>query len=299
MKVVNIMKRSRGEKVFNIFNVIIMAVFLIVICVPIIIVLRKSFDAGNQGDLNLSLFPAEFSLLYYKIVMSDKGIYRPFLNSAYITIVGTSLSVFLNAMGAYSLSKKNLPGNKYFMYMIIFSMMFSGGLVPSYLLIKNLGMINTYWSLILPGAVSGMNLILLRNYYNSIPISLSESAKIDGAEEYTVFFKIILPLSAPIIAAVSLFTGVGYWNTFFSAILYINDPKKYPFTVKLQEMIIMQQAMQEQLERFGGGNNLRQNLNDQGVYSAIVVISTIPIIIVYPFLQKHFTKGIMLGSIKG
>ncbi len=293
------MKKSKGEDVFNIFNSIIMAIFLIVIAIPVIVVIKRSFDASYQGDLNLSLWPAEFSLIFYKTVLSDKGLYKPFLNSAYITIVGTTLSVFINAMGAFSLSKKNLPGNKYFMYMIIFSMMFNGGLVPTYLLIKNLGLINTYWSLILPTAVSGMHLILFRNYYNSIPISLSESAKIDGAEEYTIFFKIIFPLSAPIIAAISLFTAVGYWNTFFNAILYINDPRKYPFTVKLQEIIIKQQAMQEQLLRYALGSQLDQRLSEQGVYSAIVVISIIPIIIIYPFLQKHFTKGIMLGSIKG
>jgi len=293
------MKRSRGEKIFNVFNIILMVIFLVVLCIPVLIVLRKSFDVSNQGIVNLSLLPGEFSLVYYKVVLNDKGIYRPFLNSAYITIVGTALSVLINSMGAYSLSKKDLPGNRYFMYMIIFCMMFSGGLVPSYLLIKNLGLINSLWSLILPGAASGMNLILLRNYYNSIPPSLTESAKIDGAEEYTIFFKIIFPLSAPIVSTIALFSGIAYWNTFFSAILYINDPKKYPFTVKLQEMIIKQQAMQEQLERYGGTANLGNNLDDQGVYSAIIVISTIPIILVYPLLQKHFTKGIMLGSIKG
>jgi len=291
------MKRSKSESVFNIFNIIFNCIFLLMLVVPVLFIVKRSFDAANQLTTGAALFPARFSLVYYRTIFQDSTVFRPFLNSAIITVFGTALSVAMNAMGAYSLSHRELPGNKLFMFMIIFSMMFSGGLVPSYLLMKYLGLINTYRVLIIPPAVIGIHLILFKNYYQSIPAELKDSARIDGAEEFTLFRKIILPLSAPIIAAITLFTAVGYWNTFFTAIIYVNSPKMHPFTVKLQEIIIEQQEMMERVDRMAA-EDMRGNLDDESLASAIIVVSTIPIIIIYPFLQKYFTKGIMMGSIK-
>ena len=293
------MKLSKGEKIFNVINITIMGVFIVVIMVPLLFVVKKSFDVGAVQP-GLSLIPKQFSLLYYKMILTDKGIYRPFMNSGYITIVGTALSVFLEALGAYALSKRDLPGHKFFTYMILITMMFSGGLVPLYLVVKNLGLIDKLSALILPGCVSAWNIILVRNYYFSIPESLVEAAKIDGAQEHTVFFKIILPLSMPIIATIALFTGVGYWNTFFNSIIFINSPSKFTFPVKLYEMIVVQEQMSEKFDALLGNTELmRQNLNSEGVASAMIIVSLIPVILVYPMLQKHFVKGIMVGSIKG
>lgn len=296
------MKPTVSERIFNIAIYIFFVAFCILMLVPVLYVLKKSFDVGSSGELSLSLIPKQFSLFYYRIILNDKGIYRPFLNSAFITVVGTALSIFLESMGAYTLSKRDLPGNKIFIYMIIIPMMFGGGLIPYYLLIKYLGLMNKIAVLIIPACISGWNMLLIRNYYFSIPPSLSESAMIDGAQEFTIFWKIILPLSTPVLAAISLFTAVGYWNTFFSAILFINDPKKYTFPVKLREMIIVQQEMQRQIESMliqTGEDTIRKSLNTEGISSAMIIISMLPIILIYPYLQKHFAKGIMIGSIKG
>jgi putative aldouronate transport system permease protein len=293
------MKLSKGEKIFSIANVIIMAAFIAVIMVPLLFVVKKSFDVGGATP-GLSLIPKKVSLVYYKMILTNKGIYKPFMNSAYITIVGTILSVFLEALGAYALSKRDLPGHKIFTYMILITMMFSGGLVPLYLVVKGLGLIDKLSALIIPSCVSAWNIILIRNYYFSIPESLVEAAKIDGAQEHTVFFRIILPLSMPIMATIALFTGVGYWNTFFNSVIFINSPTKFTFPVKLYEMIVVQEQMIEKFDALAGNAELmRQNLNAEGVSSAMIIVSLIPVIIAYPFLQKHFVKGIMVGSIKG
>ena len=294
------MKRSKGEKVFNIVNIILMAVFIAMFLFPILIVIKNSLDASGLSTTSLSIIPKEFSTVYYKIVLSDNGIYRPFINSIFITLAGTVLSVFVQAMGAYTLSKRDLPGNRIFTYMIIIPMMFSGGLVPLYLLIKNLKLINTMGALILPVCISAWNTILIRNYYDSIPKSLHESATIDGAEEYTIFFRIIFPLSKSIIATIALFTGLMYWNMFFNAVMFINDPKKYTFPVKLYEMIMVQQELEDKMNGMASsGGSMIKSINQQGISSAMIVISLIPIMIIYPFLQKYFVKGIMVGSIKG
>lgn len=296
-------RRSKGEKIFNVFNIVFFMLFIVCMIIPVLTVLKKSLDIGGFGEVTLSLWPREFSLTYYKMILEERSIYRPFMNSAFITIVGTALSVFLNAMGAYSLSKRDLPGNKTLIYfLVIVPMLFGGGLIPSYLLIKNLGLINKLAVLIVPALASGWNMVLIRNYYWSIPESLIESARIDGAEEFVVFAKIILPLAKPVLAAIALFTGVGFWNTFFSAVIYINDPMKYTFPVKLQEMIVVQQDMQRQFElmaQSAGQDLAKTSLNNEGLSSAMIVISMVPVIAIYPYLQKHFAAGLMVGSVKG
>ncbi|MFP4384727.1 MAG: carbohydrate ABC transporter permease [Spirochaetia bacterium] len=232
-------------------------------------------------------------------MVSDKGIYRPFLNSIYITTVGTLVALTFNAMGAYTLSKRDLPGNRIFIYMIVITMMFSGGLVPLYLVVKAVGLIDKINGLILMSFVNGWNMILIRNYYWSIPSSLPESARMDGANEFIIFSRIIIPLSKPVLAAIALFTGVGYWNMFFHAVIFINSPEKYTFPVKLNEMIVVKREMVHQFEQMAGGAMDTQNLNIEGVSSAIIILSMIPVIIVYPYLQKYFARGILIGSIKG
>ena len=297
-------KSSRGEKIFSIVNLAILTLIAVIVLVPVLYVLKTSFDVGVKDDLSLSLIPRKFSLVFYIMIFKDKAIIRPFLNSAFITIVGTALSVFFNAMGAYTLAKRNLPGNKFLVYyLIILPMLFSGGLVPTYLMMKSLGLIDKIVVLIIPALISGWSMALIRNYYWTIPSSLPESARIDGAKEMTVFIKIILPLSKPVLAAIALFTGVGFWNTFFSAIMYINSPEKYTFPVKLREMIIVQYDMRgqfaEAVKIATGQNLLLANLSQEGLSAAIIVVSLLPIILVYPYLQRYFTKGLMINSIKG
>jgi putative aldouronate transport system permease protein len=294
-------RMTRGEKIFTVANVLFLAAYACIVLVPALYVLKRSFDVGAQGQLALSLIPREPSLFYYNMVLNDSSIGRPFLNSIILTVLGTAISLSFEAMGAYTLSRRELPGNKLFIYMLIITMMFSGGLIPSYLLVRGLHLIDKFpWVLILPSAFSAWNLILIRNYYFSIPESLRESAHMDGAPEFTIFSRIIFPLSMPVIAAIGLFTGISYWNTFFNAIIYINSPQKYTFAVKLREILALQMEMETQFERMSVGQDLMlKNLNMEGLYSAIIVVSVIPILIVYPFLSKHFNKGLMVGSIKG
>jgi len=292
-------KISRGQKIFAIFNIAFFTFVGIIMLIPVLYVLSRSFDAMASG-LSASLIPKKFTLFYYRFIMRDKGIYRPFLNSIFITVVGTTISVMLEAMGAYTLTKKDLPGHNLFIWMLIIPMMFGGGLIPSYLLNKALGLVDNMAILIISGVISAWNMLLIRNYYNSIPASLPESARIDGAQEFTVFWNIMLPLAKPVIAAIALFTAVGYWNTYMTAVIYINSAEKYPFTVKLRQIINVQEENRASMQNLIGDEELLiQYLNNEGLGCAIIILSMIPIIIAYPYLQKYFAKGLMVGSIKG
>jgi putative aldouronate transport system permease protein len=290
---------SRGERIFAVITTGFLVLFGLAILFPVLYVLKTSLDKGAAGDLSLSILPREFSLFYYRMVLTDVSIYRPFLNSIILTAIGTVVSVGLETMGAYPLSKRKLPGNRLFVHLIVITMMFSGGLIPSYILVRALKLIDRFpWVLILPFCISAWNLILIRNYYFSIPASLAESARIDGASEFRTFSRIVLPLSLPVVAAVGLFTGVGYWSTFFNAIIYINSPDKYTFAVKLREMPALQITMLNESQRtLADALDFNTTVNTESLYSAIIILSMVPILVAYPWLQKHFAKGIMAGSI--
>ena len=296
------LKRSRGEKIFNVINIIGFGLFSIVLLVPMVYILRQSLDVG-VGRAALTLWPDKASLVYYKMVLTDKGVYGPLWNTVVITVLGTAGGLLVNALGAYTLSRKDYAPNRFFVYyLVIIPMLFSGGTIPTFLLMKELNLLNTLAVCIIPGLASGWNMVLIRNYYNSIPQSLTEAATIDGASEFYIFGKIILPLSKPVLAAIALFTGVGCWNIFTPAIMYNSDPTKITFAVKLREMIAVQEDMSRQFEQMMhslGMNSASNNLTTEGLSAAMMIVSIIPIILVYPFLQKHFAAGIMAGSVKG
>ncbi len=297
------LQRSLGEKIFNIFNIIGFFLFTLLMLVPIMYVIKNSLDISQVGEVQLSLLPQEPSLLFYRMVINDESVYRPFLNSIIVTVLGTSFSMIINAIGAYTLSKRELPGNRFFIYfLVIIPMLFGGGIVPTYLLIRAIGLMDTLPVLFVPFMANAWNMILIRNYYWSIPKSLEESARIDGAQEFTVFFKIILPLAKPVLAAIALFTGVGFWTTFMPAILYIRTSTKYTFPVKLRELIILggdsEKNFEEMLMQMGYDPS-QYFLSIEGLSSAMMIVSMIPIILIYPYLQKYFAKGLMIGSIKG
>jgi putative aldouronate transport system permease protein len=297
------LQRSLGEKIFNVFNIIGFFLFTLIMLIPIAYVLKNSLDISPVGEVQLSLLPQEPSLLFYRMVVNDESVYRPFLNSILVTVLGTTFAMIVNSIGAYTLSKRELPGNRFFIYfLVIIPMLFGGGIVPTYLLIRAIGLLDTLPVLFVPNMANAWNMILIRNYYWSIPKSLEESARIDGAQEFTVFFRIIIPLSKPVLAAIALFTGVGYWNTFMAAILYIRSAKKYTFPVKLRELIILggdsEKNFEEMLMQMGY-DPAEYFLSIEGLSAAMMIVSMIPIIMVYPYLQKYFAKGIMVGSIKG
>ncbi|MFM9327413.1 carbohydrate ABC transporter permease [Paenibacillus mesotrionivorans] len=289
--------KSIGNKIFDTTNVIVLGVFALVTVIPFLYVIAGSFATQHELlERGFILFPTEFSLSAYKFIFSTSTLVRSLLVTIFITVVGTLINLIFTCLMAYPMARRDLDFRKPIQLMVIFTMLFGGGMIPTFLVVKNLHMIDTYWALLLPGAISAFNLIIIRSFFQQLPEGLEESAKIDGASDPGILVKIVLPLSMPVLATFSLFYAVGHWNTFFSAVLYINDSTKWPIQVLLRQIVILSQG-----GSLGDTTAFEQDFvpPDQAVKMAVIVISTIPILIVYPFLQKHFAKGVLLGSVKG
>jgi putative aldouronate transport system permease protein len=256
---------------------------------PILYVLVMSFSRSND------VTQLKFGLAAYRYIFSAVTLPRSMMVSIYITVLGTAVSLLLTAFMAYALSNKQLVGRNVFMFMVVFTMMFGGGIIPTYFVVRGTGLLNTLWSLIIPTAINSFNLIVLRNFFMAIPGELEESAVIDGCHELTILFRIILPLSMPAMAAFGLFYAVAKWNTWFAAVIYIQEPTKWPVQVLMRQVVFVSTGI--------GDSTLSSDVNmtftSDAIRSAVIVVSTIPILLVYPFLQRHFVKGILLGSVKG
>lgn len=294
-----IMKRSIGDRIFDTANIIVLGIIAIITLFPLYYVFVVSFTdpaeyIQKQGYI---LFPEKWTLDSYKYLLSTSAFQSATMISGFLATVGTALSLVITAALAYGLSRKRLQGRRLIMLLILITLLFSPGLIPPYLLVRDLGLINSVWSLILPVLTSGWYVILMKSFFDSIPVELEESAIIDGSTDIGVFFRIVLPLSLPALAAFGLFYAVAYWNTFFSAVLYINDHVKWPLQLVLRNMLI------DSSTQAGGSAAAEmmaeQNIPTETLKMAAVVIATLPILCVYPFLQKHFAKGVMLGSVKG
>ena len=242
---------------------------------------------------NFLVWPDQFSLQTYRFVLANPRIPRAYLNTIFITVVGTGISMVLTTMGSYVLSKKYLPGRKVLTLFVVITMLFSGGLIPFYLTVRAVGLIDTIWALIFPSVISSYNMIIMRNFLMTIPASIEESAQIDGARHFTILTRIYLPLSLPVLATITLFYAVGYWNAVFNAIIFLNKPDYHPLQVILREVLIMARSDLLLFEDF------RLNIPVETVKMALIVITVAPIIMIYPFLQKYFVKGVLMGSIKG
>lgn len=281
-------------KVFDVFNFIFLTLFGLATLLPFLYVVAASFSS-NAEIVSRSFFiiPHGFTLENMKFILSSEAFRQSFVLTIVVTVVGTALQMSLSLLFAYPLSNKNLVGRKMIIRLVIFSMLFSGGMIPTYLVIKSLGMIDSLWALIIPAAINPFNLIIIKNHMENIPEELKESARIDGANEMIMFRKIILPLSMPVIATFSLFSAVGIWNDFFSGFLYINDSSKWPMQVLLRQITMMGQIPTD-------GTILAENVQPpgEGVQFAAILASTFAILCVYPFVQKHFAKGMMIGSLK-
>ncbi|MEH6992461.1 carbohydrate ABC transporter permease [Neobacillus drentensis] len=290
-----VVKEDRDSRLFNLFNIILMVTFTIIIIVPIWNVLVSSFSSGKAlAEGGFVFWPKEFSLENYRAVFRDDGIWQAFFISVAKTVIGASTHVLFCAMVAYSYSKKHIKGRKLFMAMGVITMFFGGGMVPTYLLIKSLGLLNSFWVYIIPALFSFFDVIILMNFFRSIPDSLEDSAKIDGAGDWKIFLKIFLPLSKPALATIALFNGVGQWNDFFTTKLYITDKALYPLQMKIYEIIVQSQTHTMQ----NIGSSVVIETTAKGVQLATIVITTLPIILIYPLLQKHFISGMMLGAVK-
>ncbi|TBL72475.1 carbohydrate ABC transporter permease [Paenibacillus thalictri] len=292
-------KEIKSDRWFTIINYVILSLFLITILYPLIYVASSSISSSEAViSGRVWLWPVSPTLDGYAAVFKHKLIWSGFSNSLYYTVAGTLINVIMTILAAYPLSRRDFYGKNVFMFLFVFTMMFSGGLIPTYLLVKDLGLLNTTWSMLLPGALGVWNMIITRTYFQTtIPDELLEASQLDGCTDFQFVWKIVLPLSGPIIAVITLFYAVGHWNSYFNALIYLKTQSLFPLQLVLRDILVqndvamnMLMDVQEQAKREG----LRELLK----YSLIVVAS-VPLLIVYPFVQKYFVKGIMIGSLKG
>lgn len=290
-------KRSLGEWTFDFINTCIMVLLMIAAIYPVLYVLFASFSMPAQLDKHVGILlkPLGFTLEGYKLILNNNNIITGYENTLFYVIVGTAVNLIMTALGAYALSRKGFLLRNIILFLITFTMFFSGGIIPLFLILKDMGMINTRWVMVLPGAISVWNLIVMKTSFEAIPVSLEESAKIDGANDIIVLFRIILPISIPIMAVMALFYGIGHWNSWFNAVLYLRSRSLYPLQLFMREILILNNDTNT-MRDFATGQS--ESYSKLVKYCAIIV-STIPVLMVYPFLQKYFVKGIMIGAIKG
>lgn len=270
---------------------VIIAVIVIIMAFPLVYVLATSFAAPDGSGRGL--FPTSFSLSAYKSVLSGGIVTRAMFVSVGITVVGTALSMFFTILLAFGLTRtRTVPGAKVMFMMILLTMLFSAGIIPTYLLVKQLGMLDSYWSLILPTLISAFNLVVIRNFFMELPPDLLDAARIDGANEWQLLWRVVVPMSKAVIAVIALFYAVGYWNNFFSALLYINDTSKWPIQLVLNQYVLQGSPLQQI-------QNPESAPPPHAIQMAVVVLATLPILVVYPFVQRYFTKGVLTGAIKG
>lgn len=290
--------QSAGDKAFDIINHLLLILITIAVFYPLYFIVIASFsDPAAVSAGNVHFLPKGFNLDGYIKVFENRKIWTGYGNSILYTVVGTLINLTFTITAAYGLSKKTLPGQGLLMGLITFTMFFSGGLIPSYLLIDKLGINNTMWALVLPGAVSVYNLIIARSYMSeNISGELEEAAKLDGCSDFNLFLKIALPLSKPIIGVVVLMYAVGHWNEYFNALIYLRDQSLYPLQVILRDLLIQT----EQAANMGGDSSVMelQKIADMLKYG-VIVVSSLPVLCIYPFIQKYFAQGMMIGSVKG
>lgn len=289
-------KRTVGERAFDVFNCVFLGLLCFTFIYPFWYLFAVSIaDAERQAMSQIYFLPSYFSLESYQNVLSSVYVWYGFFWSIVRTVLGTIIALLIGYHYAYALSKRYLPNRKFWTTILIVTMFFSGGLVPDYLLIRNLGLRNTIWALVLPGAISAYNITIMRNFLMAMPESLEESARIDGANDLTILYRIIFPLSMPIIATISLWTAVGHWNAWFDSMIYITDNKKQVLQVVLRRIVL--EGSNQMVSMYGEEVSTKQT--SETIKAAVTMVTALPILCVYPFIQKYFVKGVMVGSLKG
>jgi len=288
-------KETVQYKIFKVINVLILLLVIYVTLFPFLNVVAQSFS--GQAEINagkVNLIPKGFNLTTYQTILHDKTFWTSYRNTIVYTVLGTVIAMVMTTTFAYVLSKKRLMGRKFFTSMAIFTMFFNGGLIPNYILIKNLGWTNTIWAIVIPGAISIFNMLIMKSFFEAMPEELEEAASIDGSSTYGTFLKIILPLSKPILATMVLFYAVGNWNSWFGAFLYLDQSDKFPVTLYLRNLLAGATSGQS------AGATSADDLQQIGanIKAVTMVLTVLPILMVYPFVQKYFVSGIMLGSVK-
>lgn len=292
-------KESAGDRLFDIINYILLAIVLTIVLYPLIFVAVASISnpaAVVKGEV--WLLPKDINFTGYEKVFANKEILNGYMNTILYTVAGTIVNVGMTILAAYPLSRKDFRGRNIFTALFVFTMFFSGGLIPTYLIVKDLGMTNTMWALIIPNAVAVWNIIIMRTFFQqSIPFEIQESAQMDGCGNFKILLKIILPLSMPILAVMTLFYSVAHWNSFFSALIYLTERDKYPLQLILREILI-QSNMQDMLQT--SEESLAKTIMEaESIKYALVIVANLPILMLYPFLQRYFVKGMVIGAIKG
>lgn len=293
-------KQAKVDKVFDVINYIGLAIILLVILYPLYFIVIASFSspaAVARGEV--WFVPVGFNVDGYKKIFEYKDIWTGYGNSLKYTLVGTAINLIVTIPAAFAFSRSELVGKKFLMALFTFTMFFGGGLVPTYLLMQSLNLTNTMWSLVLPGAVSVYNLIVARSFFDqNIPEELYEASRVDGCSYMQYFFKVVLPISKPILAVMFLIYAVGHWNSYFSALIYLTDRELYPLQVILREVLVQQQSVVGSSS--GNVNALEQQRQlAEMIKYGVIIVSSVPVLCIYPFVQKHFVKGMMIGAVKG
>jgi putative aldouronate transport system permease protein len=291
--------RSLGDKWFDGVNIALLAIVSLIVLYPLVFVLSASVSNPAfvlNGDM--WLLPKDITWKGYSKVLENKELLNSYGNTIFYTAAGTAINLVMTVMAAYPLSRRDFAGRNLIMGLMVFTMFFSGGLIPSYMLVKQLGMLNTFWALIIPSAVSIWNIIIMRTFFqSSVPNEIQEAAAIDGCSDWRILWRIVLPLSMPILAVMVLFYSVGHWNAYFNALIYLTDRAAYPLQLILREILI--QGQMEEMVSIGDSSHAQTIMDEELVKYAVVVIANLPILVLYPLLQKYFVKGVMIGAIKG
>ncbi|MBQ8814269.1 MAG: carbohydrate ABC transporter permease [Lachnospiraceae bacterium] len=292
-------KLCKEDKIFYAVGYTIVIILTLLVLYPVIYIVSASFSSGDavaQGKV--WLWPVDFTLDGYKAVFRYRSIWVGYRNTIFYTVAGTLINVSITMICAYPLARQNLKGRSAISFLFTFTMLFSGGMIPKYILMKNLGLTNTIWSMLLPGAMSVYNMIVARTFIQSnIPNEMLEAAKIDGCDDFQFFFRMVLPLSKTVMAVLTLWYAVGHWNSYFSAFLYLSDKNLYPLQIFLKEILVQSQFDSDMITDVATATQ-QQNLKMLLKYS-VIVVSTAPLMCFYPFVQKYFQKGVMVGSVKG
>ena len=292
--------RSKGDKIFDIVNLAVLMFIMVIIVYPLLFVIIASIsDPRRIYDNPLLLWPRGLTMASFKLVFQNRDIWRGYRNTILYTSLGTSINIAMTTMAAYPLSRKDFWGRNVITFYFTFTMFFSGGLIPLYLLLRDLRMLNTLWAMVIPSAVSVYNVIIMRTYFQTrIPKDLEDAARIDGCSNIRMLLRLILPISMPIIAVMVLFYGVGHWNSYFSALVFLSSRAKYPLQMILREILI-QNEMSTMLTISFDDMYAERMVAKMGLRYAVIIVSALPIFIFYPLLQRFFKEGIMVGALKG
>ena len=293
------MKKSGSRIAFEWFNLIFMVALCVVMLYPFLNVVASSVsDNSAVSRGRVSFYPIGFNLEAYKAVVRYKHIWSGYKNTILYTVIGTGINLLMTICGAYPLSRRQFYGRGVFTFFVAFTMFFGGGLIPTYLVINSYGMLDTFWVMVIPGAISTYNMIIMRTFFQGIPVELEEAATIDGCNDVQTLWKVILPLSTASLMTIGMFYAVGHWNAWFNAVIYLRDSGRFPVQLWLRT-IVLQNQVRDIVEGSGAVDTEAENLVADTIKFAVIVVAVLPILCVYPFVQKYFVKGVMIGSVKG